>query len=97
MTVKDLPAKWREKAEGVRPFNAGAAEAFEQAAEELDRTVNDRETELVNLTQASHIGGYEQDYLGALLREGKIENKGRKYAPKMRRVDVPIKVGHRQP
>ena len=94
MTVKDLPAKWREKAEGVRPFNAGAAEAFEQAAEELDRTVNDRETQLLNLRQAAILGGYSEGQLSRKVSDGTIENMGRRHAPKIRREDVPRKPGY---
>ncbi|HKO16724.1 MAG TPA: hypothetical protein VJU87_10815 [Gemmatimonadaceae bacterium] len=51
------------------------------------------EDDVVSLQQASAIGGYSIDHLQRLVREGRIENRGRKHAPRIRRADVPVKAG----
>ena len=89
--MTELPTHWREMAETLRRFNAGAAEAFEQAAVELEQSLREREHELLTLRQAAAESGYTEDYLGKLVRAGTIENAGRHKAPKIRRADLPRK------
>jgi hypothetical protein len=43
------------------------------------------------------VSGYSADHLGELVREGKIPNAGRKNAPLIRRLDLPMKAGRRAP
>ena len=50
--LRTLPAEWRERAETLRPFAAPAAQAFEDAASELDAAINTYELEALNLRQA---------------------------------------------
>jgi hypothetical protein len=45
----------------------------------------------LNLQEAARESGYSADYLGMLVREGKIPNAGRPRAPKIRRQDLPRK------
>jgi len=51
----------------------------------------------VTLAEAARLGGYSADHLGRLIHEGTLVNVGRKYAPRIRRADVPVKPGHRLP
>ena len=89
--LRTLPAKWRERAETLRPFAAPAAQAFEDAASELDEAINTYELEALNLRQAADESGYCADYLGRLVKAGEIPNAGRKGAPRIRRKDLPRK------
>ncbi len=47
--------------------------------------------DLLNLTEAAKESGYSADYLGSLLRQGRIANAGRPHAPRIRRRDLPRK------
>lgn len=98
MTVSELPRAWRERAEQVRRFAVDdrAAQLWEAAAEELERALQEAAGEVLNLQQAAAESGYTADYLGRLVREGKIPNAGRKHAPKIRRQDLPRKATRRR-
>jgi hypothetical protein len=48
---------------------------------------------LLSLTQAAYESGYSADALGRMVRAGKIPNRGRSGAPKVRRADLPRKAG----
>src|SRR5690606_36206357 len=89
---------WRERAEQVRRFAVDdrAAQLWEAAAEELERALQEAANEVLNLQQAAAESGYTADYLGRLVREGKIPNAGRKHAPKIRRRDLPRKATARR-
>lgn len=98
MTVSELPRAWRERAEQVRRFAVDdrAAQLWEAAAEELERALQEAANEVLNLQQAAAESGYTADYLGRLVREGKIPNAGRPYAPKIRRADLPRKAARKR-
>ncbi len=90
---KDLPAFWRELAAGLLPFNTGAAAVAEAFALHLERALHLSGQELVNLRQASAIGGYSVEHLSRMVKAGTIPNAGRSGAPRVRRCDVPHKPG----
>lgn len=94
-TVHDLPTQWRDRANDLRKWAAadGAATAWEAAATELERTLLERDDEVLTLTAAAQESSYSADHLGRLVREGKIANAGRPNAPRVRRGDLPIKAG----
>jgi hypothetical protein len=50
-----------------------------------------RADELLTLTDGPVESGYSAEYLGALIRQGKIQNAGRPHAPRIRRQDLPRK------
>ena len=54
-----------------------------------------RVTELEELTlqEAAKESGYGADHLGRLVRDGKIQNAGRRNAPRILRSDLPVKRG----
>jgi hypothetical protein len=93
-TFSSLSIQWRALAGTLRAHAAeGAAGAYEQAADELDAALREEDGELLTLTDASLASGYSADHLGRLVREGKLPNKGRPNAPRVRRADLPYKVG----
>ena len=92
MGVTDLPAAWRERAKGLVRYSQPAGNAYEDAADELEKALRRQEDEVLNLTQAADESGYTADYLGRLVKAGEISNAGRPGAPKIRRGDLPKKV-----
>lgn len=92
--VADLPARWREQAEQLRPYIGGVAAAFETCATQLERALHDSAYELLTLTQASAEGGYSVEHLSRMVKAGSIPNAGRPRAPRIRRGAVPHKPGH---
>ncbi len=89
--VGELAPAWRARAEQLRPYAAAAARAFEEAASELETALAAAENDALNLTEASRESGYSADYLGRLIRAGKIPNVGREHAPRIRRANLPKK------
>ena len=89
--LEHLPATWRERADLIRPYAESAAKAWDDAAEELERQLRDREDELLNLTVAGKECGYTPDWLGRLIRQRRLVNCGKPGAPKVRRGDLPKK------
>lgn len=91
---RQLAARWREDAKLLERHKArDRAELAHQYADELEDVIEGDET-LLNLTQASKVSGYTRSYVGRLVREGKIPNRGRDNAPKVAAKDLPIKPGH---
>lgn len=96
MTRADLIQRWSARLDEWRRLRVqvdGAA----VAGEILDdlRALVDEDT--VTLSEASRIGGYSVDHLQRLVRQGTLENRGRKHAPRIRRSDVPTKPGYSLP
>lgn len=89
LAPRDLPARWRSKAEGLRPFAEPVARAFEDAADDLEHALQAEADELLTLAQAAEASGYSTDYLGRLLRSGRLHNAGRQHAPRVRRSELP--------
>lgn len=90
----DLPglvARWRARAEELRPYAASVARAFDAAAAELDAVLEAEAGEALTLPQAAAVSGYSADYLGRMIRERRIPNAGRPHAPRIRRSDLPRK------
>ncbi len=89
--LMDLASTWRARAEQLRPYSPPAATAFEEAAADLERELHSLQGEPLTLVQAEAESGYSADYLGKLVRKGKIPNAGRPNAPKILRRDLPRK------
>jgi hypothetical protein len=89
--IHDLPALWRERAEGLAPYTPAVAVAFGKAADELVAALADSEDALLSLEAAARECGYSADHLGRLVKSGQLANHGRKHAPKVRRGDLPRK------
>jgi len=92
-TASDLPGHWRHRASDLEAFAPAAAAAFREAAETLEATLMRAADELLNLEQAAVVSGFSADHLGRLVRDGRIPNRGRPNAPRVRRGDLPKKAG----
>lgn len=99
LSLRELPALWRSKAEGLRPFAEPVARAFEQAADDLQAVVDAEDAVLLTLEEAASLSGYSTDHLARQVRAGTIQNAGRKGAPRVRARDLPRKaaVARRSP
>lgn len=93
MIVSALPAHWRARATELERYAPAAAQAFRDAADQLDAALNSAE-ESVTLREAAAIGGYSVDALQRMVASGRIANVGRKGRPRIRRAQVPLKPGH---
>ena len=96
MNPRELSGAWREKAEQLRRYSESAANAWEDAAAELEATFAAWELEALPPDEASHESGYSRSQLDRLATRGKIENAGAPGAPKYPRCDLPRKAGRRQ-
>jgi hypothetical protein len=93
MIPAELPATWRSRADELRPYAPGAAEAFARAAAELDAAMAEAADAPLTLAEAVAESGYSERRLRELLSEGAIPNAGRKHRPRIRRADLPRKAG----
>ncbi len=93
-----LISRWHEDAAALRRRGAEVqAAVLEGCAEELEHELRERTTEALTIQQAARESGYSAEHLGRLVRDGKIPNAGRPNAPRIRRSDVPVKLGHLPP
>lgn len=60
---------------------------------EFDAVASAQTEPLLNLTQAAGECGYSADSLGRMVRAGRIPNRGRPGAPRVRRSDLPRRAG----
>lgn len=89
-TLLALYGRWRQKAELFRQHGHEAtARAYELCSTELEEALTAGENELLDLQEAARESGYSADYLGRLVRAGRIRNAGRRNAPRIRRGDLP--------
>src|SRR5687768_16361661 len=70
-----------------------AAKAWEKAADELEHSLRNRGEGALTLSEAAKVSGYSTDHLGRLVRKKRVQNVGRKSAPRIRRADLPQKPG----
>lgn len=95
---EDLPARWRERAEYLRSFgDSSCAKLWTLAADELEAVLRSAGEEGLTLSQAAKLSGLTPDYIGQLVREGKLKNVGRPGAPRVRRADLPAKSSRGRP
>src|SRR5215472_14734460 len=93
MIVSALPAHWRSRATELERYAPAAAQAFKDAADQLDDALQ-ASTDSVSISAASSLGGFSADHIQRLVAKGRIDNVGRKGKPRIRRQDVPMKPGH---
>jgi len=93
MIVSALPAHWRSRATELAPYAPAAAQAFRDAADQLDEALQAPD-DSVSISEAASLGGFSIDRLQKLVANGRIANVGRKGKPRIRREDVPVKPGH---
>ena len=89
--VYTLPEYWRAKSVRLQPYSPAAANAFNEAAKDLAATLENRDSEVLSVSDAAAESGYSSEYLARLVREGTIPNAGRHGAPRIRRGDLPYR------
>lgn len=87
----ELVAAWRDRAAALRRYAPEVANAWEDAAAELEASLRDFGAELLTLEGAARECGYRADHLGRLVKAGRLANLGRSGAPKVRRGELPRK------
>lgn len=90
-TLQQLVTEWKREALTLRQRYADDVRAtlIETLAAELKEVLHAGGNEVVNLTRAAELTGYKADTLGKMIRQGKLENVGRKNAPLVRVADLP--------
>jgi hypothetical protein len=93
LTPDDFRAKWRTEAQAMRRRNAivEGATLCEEMLRDFEAVVAQEAEAVLNLREAATESGYSADYLGRLIRKGRIPNAGHTNAPKIRRSDLPRK------
>lgn len=93
MTQAELLARWEER----RGAYAGVA-ALVEAAKLITEFLSDvrrltlaDEKRVLTLKVAAAESGYSTEHLARLIREGRIRNAGRRYAPRVYAVDLPVR------
>ena len=92
----DLPREWRHRADCLRRYSASAANAWDDAANELEAALARWESEVLSIRQAAVESGYSEDHLRALVRDGAIPDSrpnASQGGSRIRRCDLPRKPG----
>jgi hypothetical protein len=92
-SVAEIRERWQARLVEWKRLHVqvdGAALAGEIVAD-LERISENEGGDELTLTAASNLSGYSTDHLSRLIREGSLPNAGRKGAPRIRRVDLPIR------
>ena len=91
----DLVVEWRNRAESFRRHGAEAvATTIQLLAAELEAALHAEQAEALTLTEAARVSGLSVDTIGRLIRQGKLANAGRKFAPRVRRGNLPLRPRH---
>jgi hypothetical protein len=92
-TRSQFRQKWHALQEEYsrRDASMPAGPLLAEILNDLDAVERAEGDELLNLTQAGIRSGYAPDSLRRLIHEGKLENLGRKNAPRLRARDLPRK------
>ena len=93
MNPDDFVAKWTTEADAMRRRGvlADGASLLEEVLWDFEAVTTGHGNELLTLTEAARESGYSAEYLGALVRQGRLANAGRAHVPRIRRRDLPRK------
>jgi hypothetical protein len=91
MDAHNLVADWRARADQLRRYAPEVANAWEDAATELEAFARRMESEGLTLSVAAAESGYSASHLSRLVGEGSLLNVGKPHAPRIRRGDLPRK------
>ena len=90
--ARSLSDLWRAEAEMARNIGADAqAKTLEKCAADLEAAKRVEGTELLNLTAAGLRCGYSPDSLRRMIKDGRLNNCGKRNAPRLRACDLPRK------
>ena len=89
----DVRARWEARRAEWQHLGAtvNGASICVEILRDLDALERTSADECLTLSEAAACSGYTADHLGRLIREDKIENVGRKGAPRVRQGDLPKK------
>jgi len=91
---QELTARWRTEAGVLRHRGAEALAAnLESCAVELEQWAQAWQLERLTLEQAAQESGYSYSALQHLVAAGRIKNAGTVHRPRIRRSDLPRKMG----
>jgi hypothetical protein len=93
VTIADLRDFWRSELDRYRADGAfvAADRLIARFLESLDHLEADTAQVALNLRQAAALCGYSAGYLGRLIRQGTLPNRGRPNAPRLYLSDLPRK------
>ena len=91
--ISQVCEKWSARLEewrrlGIQVSGQGIAAEILADLESIEAANRD---DAISIPEATRISGYSADHLRRLIREGTLENLGRKHAPRLRRSDLPKK------
>ena len=87
-----LAASYRAAAADQRAWgDTVRAPVLERVAAELEAAVAGAEAKTLTLAEARAASGYSDRALRAMIADGRLENVGRKHAPRVRAGDLPRK------
>ena len=90
--LMSLVSSWLEEAERLDALGCeGHARLSRAYAQELEARVEGIAEQPLTLGEASVLSGYSKDHLSRMIRDGRLVNRGRKGAPRIRRGDLPAK------
>jgi hypothetical protein len=95
MTRIELLNRWAQRAAEFQRVAAmvDGHRVISDLISELESLFREEESEILTLRQAADNSGYSVDHLARSLRSGAVPNAGRKGHPRVRRGDLPRKVG----
>lgn len=91
MSPEEFRAKWVGDARTMDQRGAlvNGAALLHEMLNDFDTVVRCHDDEPLTLAESARESGYSADYLGVLIRQGKIPNAGRPGAPRIFRRDLP--------
>lgn len=92
-----LARQWIERSAQLRPYAPAAAEAFAQAASELESAAESDAATPLTIAEACAESGFSGRRLRELIASGEIPNAGRRGRPRIRRGDLPRKPRRQSP
>jgi hypothetical protein len=93
MTLADTIARWQERREEWSRLGVvvDGVKIANQVLADLAKLDVVGAQEALTLADAAKESGYSSEHLRHLVASGKLENVGRKHAPRVRRADLPRK------
>jgi hypothetical protein len=94
MTLAELRQTWAHRRDEWRRLavSVDGVKVCDEILADLEQ-LDAAGEEALGLVEAAKACGYSADHLGRLVRSGAIPNAGREKAPKIRRRDLPRKLG----
>lgn len=90
--VSTLADEWQSRIPNFEKHGCQeVAMTYRKLHEELQRELDAIMQQTLPLTEAARVSGFSADHLGRMIRQGRLGNVGRKYAPRVLLSELPIK------